>query len=89
MLAVDRYIKDFNRVRICYEDGKDNDFISLATDLINVLLMNTLKLLKIVKIILDLPNGITSGGLARRLCGRLARRYSGGLARRLCGGLAC
>ena len=33
MLAVDRYIKDFNRVRICYEDGKDNDFISLATGL--------------------------------------------------------
>lgn len=33
MLAVDRYIKDFNRVRICHEDGKDNDFISLATGL--------------------------------------------------------
>ena len=28
-----------------------------------MLLMNTLKLLKIVKIILDLPNGIISGGL--------------------------
>jgi hypothetical protein len=33
MLAVDRYIKDFNRVRMCHEDGKDSDFISLATGL--------------------------------------------------------
>ena len=33
MLAVDRYIKDFNRVRMCYQDGKDVNFISLATGL--------------------------------------------------------
>ena len=31
--AVDRYIKDFNRVRVCYQDGKDKQFISLATGL--------------------------------------------------------
>ena len=31
--AVDRYIKDFNRVRLCYQDGKDQEFISLATGL--------------------------------------------------------
>jgi hypothetical protein len=31
--AVDRYLKDFNRVRVCYQDGKDIDFISLATGL--------------------------------------------------------
>jgi hypothetical protein len=31
--AVDRYIKDFNRVRLCYQDGKDQQFISLATGL--------------------------------------------------------
>jgi hypothetical protein len=31
--AVDRYIKDFNRVRLCYQDGKDKEFISLATGL--------------------------------------------------------
>jgi hypothetical protein len=31
--AVDRYIKDFNRVRLCYQDGKDQKFISLATGL--------------------------------------------------------
>jgi hypothetical protein len=30
---VDRYIKDFNRVRVCYQDGKDKQFISLATGL--------------------------------------------------------
>jgi hypothetical protein len=30
MLAVDRYI---NRVRICHQDGKDVNFISLATGL--------------------------------------------------------
>jgi hypothetical protein len=33
MGAVDRYLKDFNRVCLCYEDGKDSDFISLATGL--------------------------------------------------------
>jgi len=33
MLAVDRYIKDFNRVRMCHQDGKDVNFISLATGL--------------------------------------------------------
>lgn len=33
MLAVDRYMKDFNRVRLCYNDGKDQSFISLATGL--------------------------------------------------------
>jgi hypothetical protein len=31
--AVDRYIKDFNRVRLCYQDRKDKEFISLATGL--------------------------------------------------------
>jgi hypothetical protein len=31
--AVDRYLKDFNRVRLCREDGKDSEFISLATGL--------------------------------------------------------
>ena len=31
--AVDRYIKDFNRVRLCYQDGKDKEFIALATGL--------------------------------------------------------
>ena len=31
--AVDRYMKDFNRVRVCYQDGKDEQFISLATGL--------------------------------------------------------
>jgi len=31
--AVDRYIKDFNRVRLCHQDGKDREFISLATGL--------------------------------------------------------
>ena len=33
MLAVDRYIRDFSRVRLCYQDGKDKEFISLATGL--------------------------------------------------------
>ncbi len=31
--AMDRYIKDFNRVRLCYQDGKDKEFIALATGL--------------------------------------------------------
>jgi len=31
MPAVDRYLKDFHRVRLCRQDGKDADFISFAT----------------------------------------------------------
>ncbi len=31
ILAVDHYLKDFHRVRLCYADGKDVDFISFAT----------------------------------------------------------
>lgn len=31
--AVDRYLKDFNRVRLCHQDGKNLDFISLTTGL--------------------------------------------------------
>jgi len=33
MLAVDRYLKDFHRVRLCHTHGKDADFISFATGL--------------------------------------------------------
>ena len=33
MPAVDRYLKDFHRVRLCHIDGKDADFISFATGL--------------------------------------------------------
>lgn len=33
MLAVDHYLKDFHRVRLCHIDGKDADFISFATGL--------------------------------------------------------
>jgi len=39
MWAVDRYLKDFNRVRLCHQDGKDSEFISLATGL-NKLVVN-------------------------------------------------
>lgn len=31
--AVDRYLKDFNRVQLCHKDGKNIEFISLATGL--------------------------------------------------------
>jgi hypothetical protein len=31
ILAVDHYLKDFHRVRLCYADGKDADFISFTT----------------------------------------------------------
>lgn len=31
--AVDRYLKDFNRVHLCYQDGKNLEFISMATGL--------------------------------------------------------
>jgi hypothetical protein len=31
MPAVDRYLKDFHRVRLCQQHGKDADFISFAT----------------------------------------------------------
>lgn len=46
MSAVDRYIKDFNRVRICHEDGKDTNFISLATGLNKYVVNEYIKLLE-------------------------------------------
>ena len=47
MLAVDRYIKDFNRVRLCHQDGKDDDFISLATGLNKNVVNEYIKILEI------------------------------------------
>ena len=44
--AVDRYIKDFNRVRLCYQDGKDQAFISLATGLNKFVVNEYVKLIE-------------------------------------------
>jgi hypothetical protein len=44
--AVDRYIKDFNRVRMCYQDGKDTEFISLATGLNKLVVNEYLKIIE-------------------------------------------
>jgi hypothetical protein len=44
--AVDRYIKDFNRVRLCYQDGKDMQFISLATGLNKFVVNEYVKLIE-------------------------------------------
>ena len=44
--AVDRYIKDFNRVRLCYQDGKDKEFISLATGLNKFVVNEYLKIIE-------------------------------------------
>ena len=44
--AVDRYIKDFNRVRLCYQDGKDKQFISLATGLNKFVVNEYIKLIE-------------------------------------------
>ena len=44
--AVDRYIKDFNRVRLCYQDGKDQEFISLATGLNKFVVNEYVKLIE-------------------------------------------
>ena len=44
--AVDRYIKDFNRVRLCYQDGKDEQFISLATGLNKAVVNEYIKLIE-------------------------------------------
>jgi hypothetical protein len=47
MLAVDRYIKDFNRVRLCHQDGKDITFISLATGLNKNVVAEYIKILNL------------------------------------------
>jgi len=47
MLAVDRYIKDFNRVRLCHQDGKDDNFISFATGLNKYVVNEYIKILEI------------------------------------------
>ncbi len=44
--AVDRYIKDFNRVRLCHQDGKDRKFISLATGLNKIVVNEYLKIIE-------------------------------------------
>jgi hypothetical protein len=44
--AVDRYIKDFNRVRLCYQDGKNQEFISLATGLNKFVVNEYVKLIE-------------------------------------------
>jgi hypothetical protein len=44
--AVDRYMKDFNRVRVCYQDGKDEEFISLATGLNKFVVKEYVKLIE-------------------------------------------
>ena len=44
--AVDRYIKDFKRVRLCYQDGKDTEFISLATGLNKTVVNEYLKIIE-------------------------------------------
>jgi len=44
--AVDRYIKDFNRVCLCYQEGKDQDFISLATGLNKFVVNEYVKLIE-------------------------------------------
>lgn len=50
--AVDRYMKDYNRVRLCYQDGKDKQFISLATGL-NKFVVN--EYVKIIETSLNYP----------------------------------
>ena len=45
MRAVDRYLKDFHRVRTCYEDGKDEEFILLATGLSKHLVREYMRLI--------------------------------------------
>jgi hypothetical protein len=44
--AVDRYLKDFNRVRLCHQDGKDAKFISLATGLNKLVVNEYLKIIE-------------------------------------------
>jgi hypothetical protein len=44
--AVDRYLKDFNRVRLCHQDGKDPKFISLATGLNKLVVNEYLKIIE-------------------------------------------
>ena len=47
--AVDRYMRDFNRVRVCYQDGKDVQFISLATGLNKFVINEYIKLIENAK----------------------------------------
>jgi len=48
--AVDRYMKDFNRVRLCHEDGKNPEFISLATGLNRTVVKEYLQIIEDSKI---------------------------------------
>ena len=48
--AVDRYMKDFNRVRLCHEDGKNPEFICLATSLNRTVVKEYLQIIEDSKI---------------------------------------
>jgi len=48
--AVDRYVKDFNRVRLCHQDGKNTEFISLATGLNKTVVKEYLSIIENTKI---------------------------------------
>jgi hypothetical protein len=45
--AVDRYLKDYNSVRLCHQDGKDPKFISLATGLNKFVVNEYLKIIEL------------------------------------------
>ena len=64
MLAVDRYLKDFNRVQYCYNDNKDIEFTSRATGLNKFVVKDYFEILdelKKLNKVIDLPYGINSG----------------------------
>ena len=44
--AVDRYLKDYNRVQLCHDDGKNIEFISLATGLNKIVVNEYIKLIE-------------------------------------------
>lgn len=46
MYAVDRYLKDFYRVKYCFDDNKDIDFTSRATGLSKFLIKQYFDILK-------------------------------------------
>lgn len=60
MLAVDRYLKDFHRVRLCHTHGKDADFISFATGLNKHVVQEYIKIVEECDTDAPLSDSVTS-----------------------------
>ena len=62
--AVDRYLKNYHRVKTLYDPDQDIDFLHLATEIAKHVIKQYIALIEKEKKHVDSPYGYTSGGAA-------------------------